>query len=818
MPEKKWMSKKVYNYDNPRLKEEDFGNYADDYKEENLYVVKRIPYEIPTVNEEATRIALEEYPTKDQKDTFKAEVAKYPKYSDFKAVDSEGNKLKKADANLISKFAEEMQVIQHDLKNRILNAVLGDALDPKIFYEKLWGYPQHKDLRVPVVFQFEKSKTTGKEGTAHTFKWDEVADAVYKKKGIVICPAIHFYKYKKTKTLMRSVSLKSNHIMEIPALCIDVDDVFAQDLGRWLDQGWNFKSRGGDFEAFPDPNIIVNSGNGLHLYYLLDKPVSYHHNIENLEKLYATMQYKYKTVKQNKADYIKAGFIGNKMQSLLPLSQSFRAPGSVVKAFKKEPEHFRLVKAFEFREDKYSINELSRAFGLDDLEFIDGIDKEKFPDFVKYEPYVKHLEGKALSKAEYRVKCLVEEISKKSVDLGNDLIIFARACKSAEISFEELEVYLEEIINEYEKRADAFDLEEYQEKIKNAYESTASGVYVKAKYSFKESIKGSMQSSYFYSKCKEIKNHIHVGNRYWTLVAMADIANKCNVSKESYVAEMKKYYLEIQDAVEGRGDDPFTEKDFDAGVSRYDLGYVKTSKRKLEEWVGFSLDGQGLPKGEYVKKESKEIYHIIAMARFIDSYIRSRVWDEDALNENLEIIFPSKQDLLGKYKDMPMKVPYIDKNTNKQEEILQTCNESFVYRYYDLVLNYIINNSADGAMKLPVYAYDLDLEECLSSVESLRDGLNFVCVETGAHRLKNNPDGILAKPPKIKGKKEFEVIMTTADSVIIKILFKKTKEEEVECYFKNNPDHSVNQASKELGMSRPTVTKYVKKLKEEGRI
>ena len=70
----------------------------------------------------------------------------------------------------------------------------------------------------------------------------------------------------------------------------------------------------------------------------------------------------------------------------------------------------------------------------------------------------------------------------------------------------------------------------------------------------------------------------------------------------------------------------------------------------------------------------------------------------------------------------------------------------------------------------------------------------------------------------LKGKKEFKVFMTTADTVVIKIKFKKTKEEEIECYFKNNPEHSVNQASKELGISRPTVTKYVKKLKEEGRI
>lgn len=134
------------------------------------------------------------------------------------------------------------------------------------------------------------------------------------------------------------VHKNNNMAHELFAVVLDLDYVGLQQLKNVM------KQIGNGARCIP-PNYIVNSGRGMHLYYLLDKPIPcYKYMIDQLTKFKAVMQ----------------NFVWNETSSLYPdnpdhgaITQAFRMVGSETKLGKDY-----IVRAYKVREERWTIDEL----------------------------------------------------------------------------------------------------------------------------------------------------------------------------------------------------------------------------------------------------------------------------------------------------------------------------------------------------------------------------------------------------------------------------------------------------------------------------
>ena len=160
---------------------------------------------------------------------------------------------------------EELEVIEQEYykKNMILEQ-FGEWVDAETLYEDIYG-----DLEqvVPVVFIDED------EDTKHMVKMsvDEAIDQAVDRNDILLGGSTYF------KNFVSKATAKDVH-----ALIIDMDNVWAGVLQSAFQNDWNE-----DDKELPKPTYIVNSGTGLHLYFLFDEPIPHYVcNSEKIDQLY----------------------------------------------------------------------------------------------------------------------------------------------------------------------------------------------------------------------------------------------------------------------------------------------------------------------------------------------------------------------------------------------------------------------------------------------------------------------------------------------------------------------------------------------------
>ena len=142
------------------------------------------------------------------------------------------------------------------------------------------------------------------------------------------------------------ISKKTAH--DIRAFIVDVDNVYEGVLGSMLQSNWvKF-----DGTPIPKPTYVVNSGTGLHLYYVLKEPLPhYRRQWQEIDQLYRTLAIK------NGERY----FVRPQVQWF---GQNFRMVGGLNK-------YGWTNVAYEIGE-KWDVNELAQALGLDIT--LDGYD------------------------------------------------------------------------------------------------------------------------------------------------------------------------------------------------------------------------------------------------------------------------------------------------------------------------------------------------------------------------------------------------------------------------------------------------------------
>jgi hypothetical protein len=224
---------------------------------------------------------------------------------------------------------EELAYIeeQFDEKNMVLSEY-GELVSPYTMYEDIFG---DTEQTVPIVFIDD-------DETKHIVPMsiDEAIERCNGRNDVLLGGCTYFNNW---------ISKKSAR--DIYTFIIDMDNVYSGTLQNALQNDW----RTANNEPLPKPTYIVNSGTGLHLYYVLNEPIpNYYSSTENLDKLYRALAIQQTT---------KRVYLHKQVQWF---GQDFRMAGGLNK-YGWTNSAYRVG-------EKWDIDELGKQVGLKDVHFI----------------------------------------------------------------------------------------------------------------------------------------------------------------------------------------------------------------------------------------------------------------------------------------------------------------------------------------------------------------------------------------------------------------------------------------------------------------
>lgn len=301
---------------------------------------------------------------------------------------------------------------QYEEKNMVL-AEYGEEVSPFTLYEDIFG---DTEQTIPVVFIDEGEEQTTKHIVPMSI--DEAVEQCEDRNDMLMGGCTYFNNW---------ISKKS--AKDIYSFIIDMDNVYSGTLLNALRQDW----RTANGEELPMPTYIVNSGTGLHLYFVLTEPIpNYKATTENLDKLYRALAIQQTT----KRVYLK--------KQVQWFGQDFRMAGGMNK-YNWKNTVFRVG-------EKWDIDELGKAVGLKDVHFIRYGEKRTKKPTGEKKPRAKR-QGWRTNRAFY--DCALRECRTKTKE-GNRytsmcaLSVIAWKCN---VPQEELEKDLLSLVPDYNKGA-----------------------------------------------------------------------------------------------------------------------------------------------------------------------------------------------------------------------------------------------------------------------------------------------------------------------------------------------------------------------------
>lgn len=219
---------------------------------------------------------------------------------------------------------------QYEEKNMVL-AEYGEEVSSYTLYEDIFG---DTTQTIPVVFIDEGEEQTTKHIVPMSI--DEAMEQCEGRNDVLMGGCTYFNNW---------ISKKS--AKDIYTFIIDMDNVYSGTLLNALRNDWKTANN----EPLPMPTYIVNSGTGLHLYFVLTEPIpNYKATTENLDKLYRALAIQQTT----KRVYLK--------KQVQWFGQDFRMAGGMNK-YNWKNTVFRVG-------SKWDIDELGKAVGLKDVHFV----------------------------------------------------------------------------------------------------------------------------------------------------------------------------------------------------------------------------------------------------------------------------------------------------------------------------------------------------------------------------------------------------------------------------------------------------------------
>lgn len=231
----------------------------------------------------------------------------------------------------------EYQKEQYDDKNTILSE-FGDWVSATTFYEDIFG---DEDIIMPIVIIDDDEEK-------HIVKMS-IGEAIEQSRGrndILMGGTTYFNGF-----------ISKSTAQNIYSFIVDMDNVYSGVLLRSLQHNWKLETG----EAVPMPTYIVNSGTGLHLYFVLEEPLPcYKSQIKQIDQLYRRLA----VIETTRRVYLRP--------SVQWFGQDFRMAGGCGKNG-WENTVFRVGK-------KWNVDELARAVGLENVHFVhkrDSLSKPK---------------------------------------------------------------------------------------------------------------------------------------------------------------------------------------------------------------------------------------------------------------------------------------------------------------------------------------------------------------------------------------------------------------------------------------------------------
>ena len=210
---------------------------------------------------------------------------------------------------------------QFNDKNGVLTAY-GESVSAETLYEDIFG-----DLETELPFVL-----IDEDETKHIQPMTLEKGLVYGKyrNDVLVGGSTYFNNYISKKTTK-----------DIHAFIIDLDNVYSEQLRMALENDW----RNANGQALAKPTYVVNSGTGLHLYYVLTEPIPvYHSQIQDIDAIYRSL-----VKQQARRMYVKT--------DMLWYGQDFRMAGGLNK-YEWENTVFRIG-------EKWDIEELAKAVDVD---------------------------------------------------------------------------------------------------------------------------------------------------------------------------------------------------------------------------------------------------------------------------------------------------------------------------------------------------------------------------------------------------------------------------------------------------------------------
>lgn len=228
---------------------------------------------------------------------------------------------------------ETLEYIQEQFeeKNMVLEQ-FGEKVSAYTLYEDIFG---DTEQTIPVVFIDEDADEQNMKHIV-PMSIDEAMEQCEGRNDMLMGGCTYFNNW---------ISKKS--AKDIYAFIIDMDNVYSGTLLNALQNDWKTAND----EPLPMPTYIVNSGTGLHLYFVLNEPIpNYHVTTENLDKLYRALAIQQTT---------KRVYLHKQVQWF---GQDFRMAGGLNK-YGWTNSVYRVGK-------KWDIDELGKQVGLKDIHFI----------------------------------------------------------------------------------------------------------------------------------------------------------------------------------------------------------------------------------------------------------------------------------------------------------------------------------------------------------------------------------------------------------------------------------------------------------------
>lgn len=314
------------------------------------------------------------------------------------------------------------------------------------------------------------------------------------------------------------------------AMAFDIDGVSLDNLQTMFHQF--------EIGLLPRPTFIVNSGHGVHLYYVFEEPIA----------LFKPVRKTLKEIKFALTTILWSRFTSSEKEvQYQGIFQPFRLPGSVTKF-----QNTITLEAFRVGE-KTSLYEL-----LAHLRY-----QSETIDLFTVEPIIQRDEKNAKSLHLYGT-----EKTKLSFNSKEEKI---RRIKS-DFDISDLSYRSRLSLREAEQKYPEW----YYKRIVQGDQSIK-----KWKISAQKGHNG--DELYQWWK-KRIFNETVVGRRYFSIMALAIYAIKCDVDYETLLNDAMALRVHFNGLENANKKDPFTEDDVMSAISAYDDKYV-TFPRKDIEWI-----------------------------------------------------------------------------------------------------------------------------------------------------------------------------------------------------------------------------------------